>query len=120
MTSRLFVYGSLLSGEPAHPLLAGARFIGPARTAAGFELVDLGDYPALLRAGEAQVAGELYEVSDEILAAVDVYEGCPEIYARRRIELEGGDPAEAYVMNAEEHARGLPRVTSGDWRSRRS
>jgi gamma-glutamylcyclotransferase (GGCT)/AIG2-like uncharacterized protein YtfP len=120
MTARLFVYGSLLSGQPAHPLLAGARFLGPARTAAGFELVDLGEYPALLRAGEAQVLGELYEVSAEILAAVDVYEGCPEIYARQRIELDGGAPADAYVMSSEAHARGLPRVTSGDWRARRS
>jgi len=120
MASRLFVYGSLLSGEPAHPLLAGARFLGRARTASGFELLNLGDYPALLRAGEAQVHGELYEVSDEILAAVDVYEGCPEIYARQRIALDGGGEAEAYVMSSEEDARSLPRVTSGDWRVRRS
>jgi gamma-glutamylaminecyclotransferase len=117
MPVRLFVYGTLQRGEPAHRLLEAARFVGAARTAPGFELVDFGDYPALARGGGGQIAGELYEVMAEVLVAIDVYEGCPDLYVRERIELSDGSQAEAYLLASPDQACGLPRIPSGDWRS---
>ncbi len=112
----LFVYGTLMRGERAHVLLRGARCLGLARTAAAFELVDFGAYPALVRGGSAAVVGELYEPDEETVASLDLYEGCPDLFTRESIALDGGSRCEAYLMRPA-HALGLPRIASGDWRS---
>jgi gamma-glutamylaminecyclotransferase len=113
----LFVYGTLMRGELNHALLAGASFRGPGRTLPRFELVDLDAYPAMVSGGSAAVAGELYEVDDAVLAAVDELEDHPHLYRRRRVRLAGGGWAEAYLMSREATA-GLPRIPSGDWNRR--
>lgn len=114
----LFVYGTLRRGEPAHGLLARARYLGAASTAAAFELVDFGAYPALVRGGALSVMGELYEIDERTLASLDAYEGCPDLFTREQIMLAGGGLCEAYLM-PRERALGRPRIASGDWMSRR-
>lgn len=114
----LFVYGTLRRGECAHGLLARARCLGAARTAAAFELADFGSYPALVRGGALSVVGELYEPDEETLASLDAYEGCPDLFTREQIELDDGGLCEAYLMPVE-RALGRPRIASGDWMSRR-
>lgn len=114
MGHRVFVYGTLLSGEPNHPVLAGAAFLGPATTAPAFRLVNLGPYPALVADGATAVEGELYEVDDAGLARLDWLEGYPGLYDRREIVLEAGT-AIAYLMRPEQVA-GMPRIASGRWR----
>lgn len=116
-TRRIFVYGTLLRGFPAHELMAGARFVGTARTAPAFELVDLGPYPGLLAQGATAVAGEVYDVPESLLARLDDYEG-PD-YDRRPIELEDGTEVEAWVLRPE-HARGHARIPTGRWAVNRS
>jgi gamma-glutamylaminecyclotransferase len=113
----LFVYGSLLRGEASHAMLEGARFVAEARTAPRYTLVDLGPYPALLDGGGTAVLGELYEVGEALLGALDELEGHPDFYGRTAIEIEGGGIADAYVMTAE-RAGDRPRVASGNWRAR--
>ena len=49
--TRVFVYGTLLAGEPNHRLLEAASFVGPAETPPVFLLVDLGPFPALVACG---------------------------------------------------------------------
>ncbi|MNS49465.1 Gamma-glutamylcyclotransferase family protein YtfP [compost metagenome] len=117
MAHRVFVYGTLLEGEPNHHVLAGARFLGPARTLPAFELVSLGPYPAMVPGGRTAVVGEVYEVSDAGLARLDWLEGYPELYGRQAIELEGGTRAIAYVQRPAQ-AEGMPRIPSGDWLDR--
>jgi gamma-glutamylaminecyclotransferase len=95
----LFVYGTLKRGQPAHRLLAGQAFLGPAVTAPRYRLVDLGPYPGLVRddASGLTVCGELWEVSDCCVAELDDYEGCPDQYAREPIDVPGSDRrVEAY------------------------
>ena len=60
--TRVFVYGTLLAGEPNHRLLEAASFVGPAETPPVFSLVDLGPFPALVGGGAGAVVGEVYEV----------------------------------------------------------
>lgn len=116
-TARVFVYGTLLSGEPNHRLLATAKPLGPARTALGYRLHDLGSFPAMVEGGEGAVDGELYEVDDGTLAALDRLEGHPDFYRRVPIRLATGEEVESYVMRpgqVEERAV----VEAGDWRGR--
>jgi gamma-glutamylcyclotransferase (GGCT)/AIG2-like uncharacterized protein YtfP len=116
-TVMVFVYGTLLQGEPNHDFLASARLIRAARTEPSFELVSLGPFPAMVPGGKAAVVGEIYEVDDETLAALDRLEGHPDFYHREWIRLEDGDDVLAYVMEPE-RVCDRPRIPGGDWRQR--
>lgn len=113
----VFVYGTLLRGEPNHRLLAHARFVGEAVTEPGFELADLGAFPAMSAAGGGAVAGEVYAVDAATLAALDRLEGHPRFYRRSWIRLATGAHVEAYLLEREQ-VRGRPRILSGNWRNR--
>lgn len=114
----LFVYGTLMRGEPAHGKLAGAPFAGEAWTTPGFELVHLGEYPGLVAGGRMAVCGELYRAHPGLLLILDEYEDAPRMYERRPVTLTVGNPAIAYFLRSS-FAHGRPRVRSGDWRRRR-
>lgn len=92
---RLFVYGTLRAGEPAHALLRGAALLRRCRTAPGWTKVELDAYPALVP-GEGTVEGELYEVDAATLAALDEYEGHPDLFVRVTVVLDDGTSAQAY------------------------
>lgn len=116
---RLFVYGTLMRGEPNHRLLSRTRFLGAALTAPCFELADLGDTPGLVAGGRTAVAGELYAVGPRTLARLDRFEHHPFLYRRATIPLADGSPAEAYLMPPVAVA-GCPVIAAGDWRRRRA
>lgn len=107
----LFVYGSLKRGFRHHDLLLGARFRCEVETAAGYQLVLLGEYPALAEGGDGAVTGELYSIENELLARLDRFEG-PE-YERREVRLATGDMAHAYF--ARMPITDLLRHPEGTW-----
>lgn len=113
----LFVYGTLLSGEPSHDRLGGTERIGEAKTEAIFHLVDLGPYPAIVIDGKTAVAGELYRVDAALLRELDVFKQAPLLFKRVRVPLEDGSLAEAYAMEPDQ-VRGKRRIAHGDWRKR--
>lgn len=113
----LFVYGTLLRGEPNHPQLSDAAFVGSARTEPRYELVDLGGYPALVEDGATAISGEVYDVDPELLEQLDVFEEVPELYERKAIQLIEGC-VHAYVMSRQ-RAAGAPTIEDGRWRSQR-
>ncbi len=115
---RVFVYGTLLAGEPNHRLLARARLVTEARTKPAFKLRDLGAFPGLVRGCAHAVAGKVYEVDELTLAALDRLEGHPRFYKRTRIALEDGAVVETYLL-APEQVEGRPVIDSGSWRARR-
>jgi len=114
-TTLVFVYGTLLNGEPNHRVLAEAELVGLASTEPAF-LVDLGAFPALVPGGNTAVAGEVYKVDNATLARLDRLEGHPRFYRREPITLDSGQDALAYLQ-AIEQTRGQLRISSGDWRS---
>lgn len=113
---RVFVYGTLLFGESNHRLLAGAAFVGRARTEPAFDLVSLGAYPAMLDGGRTAIVGEVYEVDRETLNDLDRLEGHPRFYQRRLIDLGDGCKAFAYLMLNRSAVAGCQRIKSGNWR----
>lgn len=92
----LFVYGTLKRGGANHRQMEGQRFLGAARTAPGFTLYSLGEYPGLVvEPGDREgVTGELWSVDAAGLARLDAFEGVPEgLYVRepaRLAELPAG------------------------------
>ena len=114
---RLFAYGSWREGERAHSDLAGARRIGTASTLPDYLLVDLGVYAAMVEGGRLSVVGELYAVDRELRRQLDVLAQCPILFHRRKVELVGGESAEAYLMR-QEQVRGRRRLHVGDWKQR--
>jgi gamma-glutamylaminecyclotransferase len=119
-TVNLFVYGSLLSGEPNHRRLKQSTLLARCRTVARYTLVDLGAYPALLQRGTTSVLGEVYDVDEATLDSLDAFEGHPILYWRVPIRMRGGRAAAGYVLRQKALARGRPILSGGDWRHRRN
>jgi gamma-glutamylcyclotransferase (GGCT)/AIG2-like uncharacterized protein YtfP len=115
--TRVFVYGTLLSGERNHHLLERARLVGEARTEPLFSLYDLGPFPGLVPRGSQMVAGEVYEVDEPTLAALDRLEAHPDFYRRVSVSVDDGTSAQAYLLTIEQ-VRGRPIIASGNWRTR--
>ena len=86
----VFVYGTLKRGGSNHRFLAGQKFIGLARTAPGYTLYSLGDYPGMVRkpGDTAGVTGELWLVDANCLAELDRLEGLDEgLYERAAVQI---------------------------------
>ena len=91
MNPLLFVYGTLKRGCRHHRHLADQTFVGAARTAPGYCLVDLGGYPGIVAsaANHEGVAGEVWSVNPAALPRLDAFEGVPKgLYCRGPIPLQ--------------------------------
>lgn len=111
----LFVYGTTMAGEANHDLLDGARFLGAVCTSPGYDLVDLGGFPALLEGGCTPVRGELYALDATSLRLFDEMEDHPEYFRRTPITLDDGREVASYVL-PERQGRPYPRISCGSWR----
>ena len=70
----LFLYGTLMRGEPAHRLLTGRVTFVDDGTVVG-TLLHLGTFPGLV-AGRGRVRGEVWRLdAPEVLRTLDEYEG---------------------------------------------
>lgn len=116
--ARLFVYGTLLPGESNAHVLTGAVRIGPVVTTASFDLVDLGEYPALRAGGHTAVTGELFLVDPWQLAVLDEFEGHPTLFVRGEVALADGGTAQAYLFPADANVPEASALPGGDWRKR--
>ena len=111
----LFVYGTLKRGFKNEFRMRNSRFVANARTRPLYRLLHLGDHPGMVSAPEGGYAieGELWQVPPETLAALDKFEGTPDIFARMAVELEGAvTSAEAYFYR---QARGDERDCGPVW-----
>lgn len=114
-TQLFFVYGTLKRKESAHARMQGATFRGEACTEGGYDLFNLGRYPAMT-VGVGQVHGELYDVDDQLAAALDAFEGVPHLYFRQVVTLANGRQANAYLMHPQQVV-GASRLEDGRWES---
>ena len=121
----IFTYGTLMSGERNHDLLASqvVRAYGPARVT-GASLVYIDWYPGLVLSDDGSVHGELYEVDDieTSLEALDAYEDFlgygteGSLYRRSLVSAVASDGATlawTYVFLGD--ASAFPLISSGRW-----
>lgn len=119
----LFAYGSLKRGEApadARELLRPCQVVGPASVRG--TLYDVGDFPALLLAGDDRVHGEIWRCPAGLLQALDRYEGVDDALFRRvGVEIDGSG-CWTYVAGPALGARLLPeaRIRSGRWEAKGS
>src|SRR5688572_7545808 len=95
MAHRVFVFGTLKEGFPNFAVNKGVRVPGAFRTVDRFPLFLVGErhvpWMLDLRGEGERVVGEVYEVDDAALAAMDQLErvGHPDGYRRAAIRVEG-------------------------------
>ena len=116
-THMVFVYGTLLRGESNHRLLKNAEFVGEARTASEYDLVNLGAFPGMVSGGNTSIKGEIFSVDDGTLRALDRLEGHPRFYRRTKMEVDGFGAVEGYLF-PRSRMNGYDCIESGDWRAR--
>ncbi len=115
--NRVFVYGTLMRGHRNYFMMEGAEFIGLGRTReAAFVMrqnpskSSPGNFtPGVRDEGSAHIAGEIFLVSDDHLAALDEFEDVGVEYTRKSIILEDGTEAGIYLVIAEK-----PSCAPGD------
>lgn len=111
----VFVYGTLLSGERNHDLLAHARCLGTWETPPRFALYDVGPHPVLCARGTQSVRGEVYRINGADLQQLDRLEDYPRHYDRDLITTPWG-PAWYYFQHGV--PAGARLIASADWRQR--
>ena len=98
-TEAVFVYGTLMQGQRANSLLGKAEYAGRFLLR-DHALYDLGSYPAIQAKTGETAEGEVWFVPEEVIPALDRYEGEGSLYARRTVDVEsdqGRLTAQAYV-----------------------
>ncbi len=104
-----------MHGGRNHSLLAGQRFLGPARTRLLYALLDLGDHPGMVRDGAGRsVEGELYEVDASRLPVLEALEEAPDVFRLEPVEIEGRTAA-VYAYFYQRETEGAARW-EGRWR----
>ena len=100
---RMFLNGTAMRGQRDHAAIAGATFLGPARTAPHYSFFAIRDeFPGLFPVAESGVAivGELYELSEEMLYQ-SLMPGEPAELELGVIELATGDIVNAMLLQPE-------------------
>lgn len=118
VVDRLFVYGTLRTGQHARSLIADHVVRSEGATTQG-TLVGFDDYPGLLDQGDTAVVGEMV-VLGELAAAfalIDAYEGDDFIRILKKIRLATGEDewAWCYVLSDPRMAEDGKVIESGDW-----
>ena len=119
VVNRLFVYGTLRSGQAARSLIADHVLAAEPASARGrmFALSD--GYPGFLPGPEGRVVGELMTLSDlaAAFALIDAYEGDEFTRALQEVELGDGQMiwAWCYVLSSPVLAEEGELIPGGDW-----
>ena len=109
---RVFVYGTLKSGQRNFHYLHGAEFIARFVTDAIYSMHSFDTYPAVCQSGRHAIHGEIYHVSGLQFRQLDELERYPDYYQRIEIPTQHGD-AWMYIVEAE-LCHGRP-IIEGHW-----
>ena len=111
MSNKVFVYGTLREGQGAHQFLDGAKKLGTCKIDTG-KVCALTWFPAYVTNGNTGVVGEVYEVTQEHIDRMDVYEGHPSLFRRCLVDTAYGD---AFIYVYQGSVSNEVVVEHGDW-----
>jgi gamma-glutamylcyclotransferase (GGCT)/AIG2-like uncharacterized protein YtfP len=116
----LFAYGTLMSGEFRHWMLAAGGMESVVTASVEGILFDLGEYPGLVLSGSGAVLGELIRFRNLaiILQRLDEEEGAEYRREAVRVRLSDGSTQAAWAYVLAMVPASKPVIASGDWRSR--
>jgi gamma-glutamylcyclotransferase (GGCT)/AIG2-like uncharacterized protein YtfP len=122
MEDRLFVYGTLMSGERAFALFAAASLRSVAARLHNARLHNVDGYPIAVL-GKGTVSGEVHWLDPaqlpSLLQQLDHYEGDEYVRTICSVHLATGEQCEAWVyLGDPTAAERLPLIRGGDWRQR--
>lgn len=120
-THAVFVYGTLRKGASNHFRMAQGEFVSGGKVSGAIYKIDW--YPALVLGGDRFVKGELYRVSEQTLAELDIFEGItpendrPLEYHRvkAKVTLLSGETEEAWVWEWIGSVENLEALPTDDW-----
>lgn len=109
----IFVYGTLMKGQSNHNyFLYKSKFLGTGKIS-GYEMYDLGSFPGIIP-GNGTVEGEVYNVTDYELQAINRLEGEGSLYIKTRVnvKMDNGKTisGSAYVYN--DSVEGCPKLNA--------
>lgn len=115
----LFVYGNLREGMPSHYILNGAISLGKFKVNIGYDMVDLGGYPGLVKYhGEWPLAVTLegYRVSKEVMTHL-FRQTLDTEFVAQRITVNDIDGFIFTLDKAGYYYSHKHLVNSGDWKA---
>ena len=107
-TRKVFVYGTLMTGENNHHFLENSKCLKKAAVE-GYEMYNVGWYPAIVP-GDSRILGELYEVPEDDMPSIDMLEGEGSLYIRK-CEITT-DKALTYIYEYAQDTEGLEKIDS--------
>ncbi|MGF1714822.1 gamma-glutamylcyclotransferase [Photobacterium chitinilyticum] len=112
--ARVFVYGTLRTGQSNHSFLGKASKLGACQLVSGYSLFNLGCYPGAKKSisSHTPLYGEVYDVDSNTMALLDQLEEYPELYTRELVDTEFGA---AWIYLYCLSVIDLPLIHSGDW-----
>ena len=116
--SKVFVYGSLMSGLHNNHCLRGATLLREATTAGKFSMFSIGTFPMVIEEDEwSTVVGEVWEVDDRTLSILDQLEGVDSgFYERIDVLDDHNELCWMYIGADPSFCESRPRVANNDWR----
>jgi len=116
----LFVYGSLKKGFDNHNILSKyAKRLGKAHTVKKFAMFEdsFGNYPYLVDMPFSKIKGELYQITRaELMQKIDEFEGAPDYYVRKKIEVKSHHGVKrAFVYIQEDAKTPTDKIALNEW-----
>jgi len=119
----IFVYGSLKQGFPAHDFLEGGEFLGVGKLD-GYALYPVCSWPGIKSKKGHTVIGEVFRIPIGLLESLDSYEGYPDLFDRKEVQLEligenlkviEDSTITCYVYTYNGDVNNLSPILSGKW-----
>ncbi len=121
---RVFVYGTLKRQHGNHRLLESTNvrdtmYLGRCRIFGQYRMIDLGNFPAIQHTtgiDKRPIYGEVYQISQNTLDALDMLEGNGSFYTREKVFTAFKNAWAYFLPSRDELARRYPEIVNGVWR----
>lgn len=115
--NKVFVYGTLKEGFGNHKrLLSTSTKLGDFTTTGEYTMYSLGGFPGVVLRGDTAIHGEVYQVTNEVFKSLDILEGHPDFYQRKKIATTYGRAWMYYLTDRhEKYLSNKQIVPDGKW-----